>query len=66
MLFWRTFTVYFVLSTKKFSTELKMQLYLMLKVVVPLNFKRLKEVIQRQRREVESICHDVKTFKLSE
>jgi len=39
MLFWRTFIVYFVLPTKTFSTELKMQLYLMLKVVVPPNFK---------------------------
>jgi len=66
MLFWRTFIVYFVLPTKTFSTELKMELYLMLKVVVPLNFKGKKEVIQRQRRQVESICHDVKSFKLSE
>jgi hypothetical protein len=66
MLFWHTFIVYFVLPTKSLSTELKMQFYLMLKVVVPVNFKGLKEVIQRRKIEVGSICHDVKTFKLSE
>jgi hypothetical protein len=66
MLFWRTFIVYFVLPNKNIRTGLKIQLYLMLKVAVPLNFKGLHEVMQRQRREVDSICYDVKTFKLSE
>jgi hypothetical protein len=66
MVFGRTFVVYFLHPTKNISTELKMQLCSVLEVLVPLQLKGLKEVIQRERRKVRYIFHNFKTFKLSE
>jgi hypothetical protein len=42
LLFGRTFIVYFLHPTKNISTQFKMQLCLLLKVFVLLNFKKIK------------------------